>query len=97
MERLWSVYHKEIPPFLREFSATPPMERLMEVMVDVPRKRFNLPMGEDFSIWDLDTEYEIDPDDFVSLGKATTFNGWKVFGRCKATVCDGRVVYKEEV
>ena len=73
------------------------LERLLEVMVDAPRKRFGLPLGKDFSIWDLDAEYEIDPEEFVSLGKATTFNGWKVFGRCKATVCDGRVVYKEEV
>ena len=73
------------------------MERLMEVMVDAPRKRFGLPLGEDFSIWDLEAEYEIEPSEFVSMGKATTFNGWKVNGRCKATVCDGKVVYKEEV
>ena len=73
------------------------MERLMEAMVENPRKRFNLPLGKDFTVWDLEAEYEIDPEEFVSLGKATTFNGWKVSGRCKATVCDGRVVYKEEV
>ena len=71
------------------------MERLMEVMVYNPRKRFNLPLGNDYSIWDLDAEYEIDPEEFVSLGKATTFNGWKVNGRCKATVCDGKIVWKE--
>ena len=73
------------------------MERLMEVMVDAPRKRFKIPLGNDFTVWDLDAEYEIDPTEFVSMGKATTFNGWKVNGRCKATVCDGKVVYKEEV
>ena len=73
------------------------LERLLEVMVDAPRKRFGLPLGNDFSMWDLDAEYEIDPSEFVSMGKATTFNGWKVNGRCKATVCDGKVVYKEEV
>ena len=73
------------------------MERLLEVMVDAPRKRFNLPLGQDFSIWDLEAEYEIDPGEFVSMGKATTFNGWKVNGRCKATVCDGKLVYREEV
>ena len=74
-----------------------PLERLLEVMVDAPRKRFNLPLGDDYSIWDLEAEYEIDPAEFVSMGKATTFNGWKVNGRCKATVCGGKVVYKEEV
>ncbi len=73
------------------------MERLLEVMVENPRKRFGLPFGNDFSVWDLSEEYEIDPAEFVSMGKATTFNGWKVQGRCKLTVCDGKVVYKEEV
>ena len=73
------------------------MERLLEVMVENPRKRFNLPLGNDFTIWDLNEAYEIDPAEFVSMGKATTFNGWKVQGRCKLTVCDGKVVYKEEV
>ena len=73
------------------------MERLVEVMVTNPRKRFNLPLGNDYCIWDLEEEYEIDPDEFLSMGKASTFAGWRVFGRCKATVCDGRIVYKEEV
>ena len=73
------------------------MERLVEVMVTNPRKRFNLPLGNDYCIWDLEEEYEIDPDEFLSMGKASTFTGWRVFGRCKATVCDGRIVYKEEV
>ena len=72
------------------------MERLMEVMVYNPRKRFNLPLGNDYSIWDLEAEYEIDPEEFVSLGKATTFNGWKVNGRCMATVCDGKIVWMEQ-
>ena len=71
------------------------MERLLDVMVNNPRKRFNLPLGSDFSIWDLEEEYQVDPDEFVSLGKASTFTGWTVNGRCKATVCDGKVVYKE--
>ena len=71
------------------------MERLLEVMVDNPRKRFGLPLGKDFSVWDLEEEYEIDPAEFVSMGKATTFNGWKVNGRCVATVCDGKLVYEK--
>ena len=71
------------------------MERLLDVMVNNPRKRFNLPLGSDFSVWDLEAEYKVNPDEFVSLGKASTFTGWTVNGRCKATVCDGKVVYKE--
>jgi len=71
------------------------MDRLLDVMVNNPRTRFSLPLGNDFTIWDLEAAYEVDPAEFATMGKASTFTGWKVFGRCKATVCDGKVVYKE--
>ena len=70
------------------------MDRLMELLVWNARKRFDLPLGKDFSIWDLGAEYEIDPGQFVSMGKATPFQGWKVQGKCLITVCDGKIVYK---
>ena len=44
---------------------------------------------------DLEDEYEIRSEDFCSMGKATPFEGWRVNGRCLATVCDGKVVYKK--
>ena len=69
------------------------MEKLMELLVINPRKRFDIPLGNDFSIWDLDAEYVIDPADFLSMGKATPFEGWRVQGKCMATVCDGKIVY----
>lgn len=31
MKELWRIYHPEFPEFLREFAATPPMERLKDV------------------------------------------------------------------
>ena len=69
------------------------MDRLMELLVWNARKRFDLPLGNDFSVWDLEQEYAVNPAEFVSLGKATPFAGWKVFGKCMLTVCDGKVVY----
>ena len=69
------------------------MDRLMELLVWNARKRFDVPLGNDFSIWDLEQEYAVDPTEFVSLGRATPFAGWKVFGKCMLTVCDGKVVY----
>ena len=69
------------------------MERLMELLVTNPRNRFNIPLGCEFSIWDLNAEYAIDPEEFLSMGKATPLAGWKVFGKCMATVCDGKIVY----
>ena len=71
------------------------MEKLMDLLVWNPRERFTLPLGDDFSIWDLDAEYRIDPAAFVSMGKATPFAGWTVQGKCLLTVCDGNVVYQD--
>jgi len=71
------------------------LDHLLKLLVTNPRERFGIPMGNDFSIWDLSEEYTVDPAEFVSMGKATPFEGWKVFGRCLATVCDGKVVYKK--
>ena len=70
------------------------MDRLVELLCIQPRERFGIPYGNDFTIWDLEAEYEIDPQEFLSLGKATPLAGWKVQGRCMATVCDGKIVYR---
>ncbi len=72
------------------------MERLMELLVTAPRKRFNLPLGLDFSIWDLDKKYTVDPAEFRSMGRATPFTGMELYGRCMMTVCDGRIVWQDE-
>lgn len=70
------------------------LDQLLELLVFKPRKRFSIPLGSDYSVWDLDAEYEIDPADFLSRGRATPFAGWQVFGKCLATVCGGRIVYQ---
>ena len=70
------------------------MERLVELLVINPRKRFGIALGCDYSIWDLEDAYTVDPAEFVSMGKATPFEGWNVNGRCLVTVCDGNIVYQ---
>ena len=70
------------------------MEKIIEALTVNPIKRFDIPLGCDYSIWDLNAQYEIDPKDFLSMGKASPFTGWSVQGKCLATVCDGKVVYK---
>ena len=72
------------------------MEHLLKLLVTNPRNRFGIGLGCDFSIWDLNAEYAIDPKEFLSMGKATPLAGWKVNGRCMATVCDGRIVYENK-
>ena len=68
-------------------------EALVNKLVWNPRKRFAIPMGNDFSVWDLDAQYTIDPADFLSQGKATPFAGWNVHGKCMAAFHDGQAVY----
>ena len=69
------------------------LNKLLELLCVNPRRRFGLPLGTDYSIWDLNAAYPIDPEDFLSKGRATPFAGWKVNGKCIATICDGKLVY----
>ena len=71
------------------------MDRLVELLVDNPRKRFNISLGLDFSIWDLDRCYTVNPEEFQSMGRATPFTGMELSGRCLLTVCDGNIVWQE--
>ncbi len=71
------------------------LEKLVELMSINPRKRFNLPAGDDICVFDLEKEYIVNPDNFFSLGKATPFENEKLSGVCKLTVCDNKTVYIE--
>ena len=71
------------------------MEKLVEVLAVNPRKRFGIPMGKDYSVWNLNKEFTVDPERFISKGRATPFAGWSLFGECMLTVCNGNVVYKK--
>ena len=71
------------------------LERLVELMAVNPRKRFGLPMTEDFSVWDLNKQYTIDPEDFLSKGRATPFAGWKVSGENLMTIVGGKIVWQK--
>ena len=70
------------------------LEKLIDLLANNPRKRFGIPMGEEFTVWDLEAEETVDPADFLSMGKATPFTGWKLAGKCMLTVCDGKIVYQ---
>ncbi len=70
------------------------LEKLTELMASAPRKRFNIPLGIDFTIWQLDERYVIDANDFLSQGRSTPFAGNEVNGKCYLTVCNGKPVYK---
>ncbi|MBE5814780.1 MAG: dihydroorotase [Clostridiales bacterium] len=70
------------------------IDKLMDLMVFAPRKRFGIPLESgDYTLWDLDAEYTVDPETFASKGRATPFAGAKLFGRCAATFKNGKPVY----
>ena len=71
------------------------LEKLIDLMANNPRKRFGIPLGDDWTVWDLEKDVTVDPEEFISMGKATPFAGWKLKSECVLTVCDGTVVYRK--
>ena len=73
--------------------------RLVEAMSESPRRIFRIGGGlepgmpADITVIDLDKEYSIDSRSFLSMGKATPFDGWKVRGEVVMTLKDGKAVY----
>lgn len=72
------------------------LDRLVELMSVKPKERFGIDTNNDFAVFDISEAYKIDPEDFLSMGRATPFAGREVFGRCLLTVHNGKVVYKAE-
>ena len=72
------------------------LDRLLDLMVYNPRKRFHIPLGEDYTVWELGKHFTVDPEQFLSKGRATPFAGRELYGVCRLTVCGGKVVYRNE-
>ncbi len=79
------------------------LERLVELLCVSPGRRFgigtSLAVGApaDLAAFELETPYQINPDDFLSLGKSTPFAGDTVYGRCRMTMVNGRIVWQENL
>nr|MBE6544618.1 dihydroorotase [Oscillospiraceae bacterium] len=71
------------------------LEKLIRLMCEAPRERFGIKTDPGFTVFEVETEYEIDPAEFLSKGKATPFAGEKVVGRCLLTVYGGKAVYSK--
>lgn len=69
------------------------LERLIELMAINPRRRFGITQTEDICVYDLQSEYKIDPSEFKSKGKSTPFDGLTVAGKNLLTVCGGKAVW----
>ncbi len=71
------------------------LDKLMELMAVNPRRRFGIPMGNAFSVWNLEQAFRVDPDEFLSKGRATPLTGMTLYGRNLLTVLEGKAVYKQ--
>ena len=72
------------------------LARLAELMSVAPRERFGVKSDPGFTVFDISEEYEVDPESFLSKGKATPFLGWRVKGKCLLTVYGSKAVYVDE-
>ncbi len=78
------------------------LERLVELMHGAPARRFGFgtPLAEgqpaDLTVFDLDRRFTVDPERFLTMGRATPFAGMELYGVCTLTVVDGDIVWQEE-
>ncbi|MGN1419568.1 MAG: dihydroorotase [Acutalibacteraceae bacterium] len=75
------------------------LEKLMELLNTNAKKRFGIGAeikvgnSADLTVFDLNEEYKINSADFLSMGKATPFEGETVFGKCKMTMVNGKIIF----
>ena len=78
------------------------LQQLINFLTIKPAEAFNLTYGKlkvgapaDLVLLDLDSEYEINPEEFLSKGKNTPFAGWKCQGWPVMTMVDGKIVWQK--
>ncbi|WJP98598.1 dihydroorotase [Macrococcus bovicus] len=78
------------------------LAQLVEYLTTKPADVFKLPYGRlavgepaDIAVINLDEEYEIKAEDFLSKSSNTPFIGEKVFGNVTLTLAEGKIAYQE--
>ncbi|WP_447965730.1 dihydroorotase [Nitrospira sp. Ecomares 2.1] len=76
------------------------LEQALEKLTRSPAQLFHLPVGSirpgdyaDIVVFDPQEEWVVDPNKFLSKSQNTPFGGWKVKGKVKMTLVDGKIVY----
>ena len=75
--------------------------RLVDLMSSAPARRFGIETAleegarADLAAFDLRREWTVDPDDFLSMGRATPFAGCRLRGKCVLTLAGGKIAYRE--
>ena len=71
-----------------------PLETIVRALTVNPRHRFGIEAGDSFTVWRVDETFTVDPNEFLTLGRATPYTGETLCGRCVLTVVDGKIVYQ---
>ncbi|MBQ8312370.1 MAG: dihydroorotase, partial [Clostridia bacterium] len=75
------------------------LAQLVEALTTAPRKRFRLDGGlnvgdrAEITVFDLNANSTVNPEDFLSKGHATPFEGWQVDAECRYTICGDTLSY----
>ncbi len=77
------------------------LEKLVEMMSVKPCEIFGIDGGEikvgaaaNLALIDADREWTVNPDRFVTMGRATPFKDWKLQGENLLTIYKGEIVYE---
>lgn len=62
----------------------------------IPKGRLSLGGEADFTIFDPNETWTVDPETFASKGRNTPYGGTSLKGKVKYTIVGGKVVYREE-
>jgi dihydroorotase len=71
------------------------LDKLVMLMSANPSRRFGIEVNG-FTVYDLNKEYKVNPEEFATMGRSTPFAGNSVYGKCVATVVDGKIAYIDE-
>ncbi len=70
------------------------LEKLVELLSINPRKRFNINSDAGYCVWDVKDSYTLNSDSFLSMGKATPWEGEQLYGKNILTVYNNKEIYK---
>ncbi len=71
------------------------LKKLIRLLVFAPRERFNIRFTNDYSVWKMD-EFTVEPEQFLSKGRATPYQGERLIGVNQLTVYNGEIVYRKQ-
>lgn len=78
------------------------LEKLVEIMSVNPCRRFGFAKGinvgekANLTVFDLNKKYTVNPENFLSKGRSTPFDGAELCAECVLTVADGKIAYSAE-